>query len=663
MVTSYKRKTGQTGPGSPEFTRERLIAAGFNNFENYKVGELFAEDYNPQRGADYFNTEKPPHCLVWKDLTLTLKQKSTVILDKMSGSARAGRVLAIMGPPGSGKTTLLNSLGNRANYGIVSGEITFGQRDFTTSDFHFVPRFDEVNDNFTVMEQIEFVGLQKCTDVVAMRDRLEVVLIALGLHDKANTMCSALNKGDLKLLSIGMGIITNPGVLYLDEPTTGLDSTAAYSVVKHLVDLAATLNIAVVMTIHQPAAMVFDMLQDLYLLEGGRLAFAGPLSCSEKYFQNLGHLCPEQTAIADFLMHLISQQPQEQHENSWETLYLESKFRENIMRDQKNLYRGVEPANYASHPPFVLLRYYYSLEFFVKYFCRDMNYHPRRIACLIAIAFFSGTLFLQLKPETDYVVRHSGALFFNIWTVMISVVAASRHIARDRRQAVEHVMNAVITPGMYCFAQLIASLPFNFIAALTFQSVFHWLSNINPNGECFIYAVLLTAGHLHLMEAYMLCIVEVLKNAMLSATFAMVVLGYLFLFTGFFITVNDMPAWIRWISYLTPTKYSYDGYLYQIFHSQSFHVVGTSPKRFMAGDVILDRYFAQIDVKPWSLFGALIAWVALIRIVHYWTFLVQMLPYVWNKRVSSLPAKPEAHNPSDYEERQVQVKSMLRNCK
>ena len=84
----------------------------------------------------------------------------------------------------------------------------------------------------------------------------------------------------------------------------------------------------------------------------------------------------------------------------------------------------------------------------------------------------------------------------------------------------------------------------------------HWMTNINPRGEPFIYAVLATCGHLLLMEGFMLLVVQVLRIAMLSVTFAMVIMGYLFLFSGFFIKVSDMPDWISWISYITPTKVS-----------------------------------------------------------------------------------------------------------
>jgi hypothetical protein len=112
----------------------------------------------------------------------------------------------------------------------------------------------------------------------------------------------------------------------------------------------------------------------------------------------------------------------------------------------------------------------------------------------------------MMEPKTEFLSRYSGAVFFNIWTVLFSAVAATGLIARDRRNALEQVKNAVITPGVYCLAQFLASLPFNFIAALTFQSIFHWLTNLNPNGEVFIYAVLVTCGHLLLMEV---CLIRV----------------------------------------------------------------------------------------------------------------------------------------------------------
>lgn len=599
-----------------------------NNYENYNVEDMFEEDFRSKSAAHANEVKSTAHCLTWSNLTLTLKQRGTVLLDNVSGGAQTGRVLALMGPSGAGKTTLLNALGNRAPYGIVTGDVNFGSRAFTTNDLYFVPQVDEVNTNFTLFEQIEYVGLLKCADKEDMYKRLNIVLRALGLLDKSNALCSTLTGGELKKVSVGMGMISNPGVFFLDEPTTGLDSTAAYSIVKHLVELAASLNIAVIMTIHQPAQMVFEMLQDLYIIEAGQMVYSGPLSCSEKYFSNLGYIRTPKTSVPDFLMDLVTKAPY-LHNSTWKEIYADSKFALNVAKEQRR-FKAIAPP--ASPPPSGLSRFVQVMAFFCTYYGRDLGLYYQRLVYLIVVAFFAGTVFLQLVAETDYLVRYSGAVFFSIWICLFSAVAATGHFARDRRQAVEQVRNAVVSPTMYCFCQMLASVPFNFVCSLTFQSIFHWLSRINPNRESFIYSVLLTWAHLMLMDAFVLTVVEALKDAMLCVTFAMIVMGWLFLFAGFFVKVSDMPHWVRWISYITPTKYSFDGYLYQIFHSQSFSVSGTP--NFTSGDFLLENLYTQKNVSSWAMFGTLLAWAALVRLAHLGILMFQVRHFR-PKRVSN----------------------------
>jgi ABC-type multidrug transport system ATPase subunit/ABC-type multidrug transport system permease subunit len=607
------------------FKRPLSIGGGISHYENYNVEELFAEEFNPQiEPASPTSRDDAPYCLVWKNLSLTLKNGGTNVIDNVSGAVPAGTVLALMGPSGAGKTSLLNALGNRAPHGTVTGEITFGKTDFMKEDLYFVSHFDDLNGNLTVYEQMELVGLLRWVDGDDMYLHLDVILHTLGLFDKARMYCSELTRGELKKVSVGMGMISRPKVLFLDEPISGLDSSAAYSIVQHLADLAGCLKTAVIMTIHQPAEMVFDMLQDLYILEGGRLAYAGPMSCCEKYFKTLGYKCPFKTDVADFVMDILNKPPLVLHQSSWQTLYRNSKFCDNVTQEHLALDNAsrVYPTNTFQPSDSAHLRLFFT--FFFKYYCRDYWFYYHRILCLTAIALFSGTLFLNSTPESQNFVQYSGAIFFNMWTALFSAVAATGNLASDRRQAVEQIKNSVIKPSLYYFAQFMISLPFNFVTALIFQSVYHWLTNINPNKESFIYSVLLTCGHLLLMESYTLLVVEVLKNAMLCVTFSMIIMGWLFLFAGFFIKVSDMPAWIRWVCYVTPTKYSFDGYLYQIFHSQEFAVSSSSTTSFMSGNFVLKEHFSQSGVRPWAMYGTLLAWIALIRLIHYGTHYYQM---------------------------------------
>ena len=138
------------------------------------------------------NDSAPNFCVTWRNLSVTLRRKNTILIDNVSGVAQSGRVLALMGPSGAGKTTLLNALGNRVSYAAVQGSITFGNREFTSSDLYLVPQFDEFNASFTVFETIEIIGLMKCTDTKAMYIRLDRLLGILGLQKKAKTLCTEL---------------------------------------------------------------------------------------------------------------------------------------------------------------------------------------------------------------------------------------------------------------------------------------------------------------------------------------------------------------------------------------------------------------------------------------------------------------------------------------
>lgn len=519
-----------------------------------KFGKLLEQDVD--------TSTMPPiaegSCLEWKNLSVILPKNGKKLISSVSGVALPGRVCALMGPSGAGKTTLLNALGNRAPYAKVVGDVSFGKRPFSAADLVYVPQFDEFNQNLTVYEQIELVGEMKCKDSREMRRRLGHLLTILGLADRANTPCKELTSGELKRVSVGMGMISNPNVLFLDEPTTGLDSSAAYSIVKYLSELAAATNVVVIMTIHQPAQMVFDMLQDLYLLESGRLAYFGPLDTARPFFASLGYECPTDVNPADFYLDLINKPPvAEDTSKTWSDMYYASPFYINYSKLVAVTVSASQSAGSPPEPPTNFTRFLILVRFFWRYYTRDTGFYYLRIAFLVIVAVFIGTLFLQLDTVTTTIPQYSGAIFFNIWTVLFSAVAATGLLAADRRQAVEQVKNAVLTPSVYCLAQFVVSVPFNLLASVIYQSIFHWLININPRGESFIYAILLTCGHLLLMEAIMLTVVGVLKNAMLSVTFAMVVLGYLFLFSGFFIPVEDMPPAIFWVSYITPTKVSF----------------------------------------------------------------------------------------------------------
>jgi ABC-type multidrug transport system ATPase subunit len=84
-------------------------------------------------------------------------------------------------------------------------------------------------------------------------------------------------------------LITDPSLIFLDEPTTGLDSFTATSVMETLGDLARKDNRTVISTIHQPNSDIFDMFDRLVLLAKGKIIYFNQASLSVEYFGSIGY--------------------------------------------------------------------------------------------------------------------------------------------------------------------------------------------------------------------------------------------------------------------------------------------------------------------------------------------------------------------------------------
>lgn len=154
--------------------------------------------------------------LCWSKLCLRLKKSGKLLIDDCSGYVSSGKVLALMGPSGAGKTTLLNALAQRADYALIEGKVQFNGRKMTAYDLTYVPQFDDINPRFTVAEHLLLVGALTSINRDRISERLEQLLLVLGLSSLRNVEVKRLSGGELKRVRIGIGLMSNPKVLFLD---------------------------------------------------------------------------------------------------------------------------------------------------------------------------------------------------------------------------------------------------------------------------------------------------------------------------------------------------------------------------------------------------------------------------------------------------------------
>ncbi|KAJ2868205.1 hypothetical protein GGI22_000889 [Coemansia erecta] len=242
--------------------------------------------------------------LSWSDLNYDVKTKDGVrrILTNISGSIYPGELVAIMGASGAGKTTLLNVLAGRVQGGRLYGAINFNGAKRNPHDFKrmlaYVEQDDMMHATLSVKETLTVSArLRLPSKTYTDRDkrqRVDDVMRQLRLSTVADTRIGGpgmrgVSGGERKRVSIGIELVTDPSILMLDEPSSGLDSSSAEMVVRLTKDMCHQRNLCTLMTIHQPSTEIVAQFDKLILLAQGKLVYMGAADQALRYFELLGH--------------------------------------------------------------------------------------------------------------------------------------------------------------------------------------------------------------------------------------------------------------------------------------------------------------------------------------------------------------------------------------
>lgn len=258
------------------FTRERLVFGDRIRISGYifEFTGTSVELIHPESSGT----------VAARDISVQVNGKR--ILDHVSVSIAAGEFIGVLGGSGHGKTTLLNAL-----CGInppTSGDVRLGgvplsdRARLREIGIGYVPQDDIVHTDLTVIDAITFSAKlrlrlpQQQIDALVSR-----VISRLGLSQNARQRVADLSGGQRKRVSIAIELLAKPSLLFLDEPSSGLDPANEEALMTLLQSLTLT-KLTVVCTTHVlQKAYLFDR---ILVIQSGRLVFAGHVNEARRHF-------------------------------------------------------------------------------------------------------------------------------------------------------------------------------------------------------------------------------------------------------------------------------------------------------------------------------------------------------------------------------------------
>eukprot|EP01100_Stratorugosa_tubuloviscum_P001488 TRINITY_DN132_c2_g5_i2.p1 TRINITY_DN132_c2_g5~~TRINITY_DN132_c2_g5_i2.p1 ORF type:complete len:1362 (+),score=679.08 TRINITY_DN132_c2_g5_i2:279-4364(+) len=513
------------------------------------------------------------------------------LLDDISFALKPGMMVLVLGTPGSGKSVLFKTLSNRMKSAKMDGELLFnGKRPNRKTHHHDVAlssQYDIHLPTMTVRETIEFsaeLRMHKNLSKEQRSEAIEGILNMLGLKHVentivGNTLLRGVSGGEKRRVSIGVEMVQGCNLLLLDEPTTGLDSSAAMDVLKHI-RILANAGMTVMCILLQPGPELFSLFDHVMILSQGKLVYFGTQQDSVPYFENLGFSSESFQNPAEFLQE-VTETPAKFSKTQPPPLVTSDDFAIAFKRSpQFDAIQQELGVSSASIPANITLDDGFEREEFsvpvVKQFAlvltrgfktvyRNKLMNRGRILRSLLLSLILGTSFLLLGDGQRDSQNKLSLLFFSVAVFSMSSITAIPGLFEEREVFYEQKLRKYYNSFVYVASSFICDFPVALIETILFGTIMYWMTGLNVDVVRFIYCLLaLMSTNLASMAFCKMC-AACSPTLGIATGIAPTGLAVMILFSGYLIPGTDMPVYWVWLNYLSLYKYPYEGLLVNEF--------------------------------------------------------------------------------------------------
>ena len=443
----------------------------------------------------------------------------------------------------------------------------------------YVEQFDTLVGELTVEQMLEYTAALKmpaCTTAEERRERVNEVITRLDL-DKCrhtvigNALMRGISGGQAKRVNIGLALITRPKVLFLDEPSSGLDSRTADEVIELLWQLARD-GRTVACTIHSPTGAAFQKFDDLHMLHSGKTIYDGTLSEVQPYFEALGYKKVPEMSLPEWLVDLTSDSPRQKQSitgpidmdemeehgfgRNFAAIYDKSHVRrQSMVRRDSTMSLAVEESKDLAAPS-QFSRLLTLLRFRMVAHYKDGEFLGTRFGDKIVFSILILSLYWGIGDNTDaQSIQSTAALLYFVAAICgYGAAAFVPSLTLERSLYYRELSDGCYAPATYYMAKFIEEGVLATITSLIFCIVVHFGCALQGNFFLLFISYYLTTM-MGIILAYAVAAVAPTMEAA-NAILPTLVTIWMF-FGGLFIVFDKIPRGWYWFSWTSFLRYSW----------------------------------------------------------------------------------------------------------
>lgn len=604
------------------------------------------------------------------------KTKTLHILKDVSGVIRPSRMTLLLGPPSSGKTTLLLALAGKLDTTLkASGEVTYngyGLDEFvpqktaayiSQNDVHagemtvketldFSARCQGVGQRYELLQELtkkerqlgilpdpEVDLFMKATSVEGGTLQTDYILRILGLDMCADVMVgdemrTGISGGQKKRLTTGEMLVGPTKVLFMDEISTGLDSSTTFQVVRCIQQIVHLGEATVLVSLLQPAPEIFDLFDDVMLLSEGQIVYQGPREHVLEFFEKCGFRCPERKGAADFLQEVTSKKDQEQYwiENEKPYRYVSvpefvAKFKKfhmgkslkkqlSVPFNKRKIHKSALVFSKQSVPTLELLKTSFSKEWLLMK--RNSFIYVFKIVQGIIVALVASTVFLRTRLHQDNEEDgqvYLGALIFVMISNMFNGFAEATLTLARLPVFYKHRDFLFYRPWKFTLPNVLLKVPMSLFESIIWVVITYYLIGFAPEASRFfkhlitVFLIQQSAGGLFRVVAG-LC-----RNVVITNTAGSLVLLIMFVLGGFILPRDAIPKWLLWGYWCSPLTYAYIALAANEMHSPRWMDQSLADGRPLGVAVLQNSGVFTDKEWYWIATGALLGFTVLFNVL------------------------------------------------